>query len=66
MTPTLASLYGIPVPINNLGSLIPGAFDGFESRDKLVFAHRNAQQLFKVLEQSVADVTKGIARLNVQ
>ncbi|ELU10380.1 hypothetical protein CAPTEDRAFT_94413 [Capitella teleta] len=58
MTPTLASLLGVPIPQNNLGTLIADAFEGFPARTKLSFAFKNAQQLVQVLNESMSDVSK--------
>lgn len=59
LVPTLASLLGLPIPQNSLGALIPDVLLGFDARQVLSLAFRNAQQLAKVLEGNVLDHKRG-------
>ena len=60
LCPTLSVLLGLPIPANNLGSVLPSALpEKMPLRDKVRSLQINAHQISKVLEENVDDVIKG-------
>lgn len=52
LAPTIAVLMGIPIPSNNLGSIIPGVLGGFEMTHKLYAVYTNARNMYLQLERN--------------
>jgi ethanolaminephosphotransferase len=50
IVPTLALLFGLPIPKNNLGTLIPELFDT-KQRDYLIAIKYNTEQLIAILRE---------------
>ena len=59
MTPTLASLLGLPIPQNNLGVIIPSALHWLPMRKQLSMLHSNTIQLTQVYKQNFPNYEKG-------
>ncbi|XP_050205813.1 GPI ethanolamine phosphate transferase 2 [Mercurialis annua] len=50
IAPTLALLFGVPIPKNNVGVLISGTFDSFTDDQQLRALELNSWQLLRLLE----------------
>ena len=59
ITPTLALALGVPIPQNNLGTLILPILNGLQARYKLRAIYSNAKQLLKVLQMNIPDYERG-------
>lgn len=59
LAPTLSLMLGLPVPQNNLGTLIIDVLSGLTVRQKLSATYVNAQQLLRVLENNVRNYKQG-------
>ncbi|KAL9613742.1 MAG: hypothetical protein Q9167_001756 [Letrouitia subvulpina] len=57
IVPTLAALLGLPVPLNNLGVLIPQFLRFWSLRDRISIMRQNAEQLFTVTQASFNDLS---------
>ncbi|KAJ6109776.1 GPI ethanolamine phosphate transferase 2 [Penicillium sp. IBT 16267x] len=58
ITPTLAGLLGLPIPLNSLGVFIPEFLNMWESgSQKLDILHRNAQQLLNTVKATFPGVS---------
>lgn len=53
LPPTLSVLMGIPIPNNNLGSLLPGILAAFRPEERLYALYINARTVAKQYEQNV-------------
>lgn len=52
LAPTMAVLMGVPIPSNNLGSILPGALGNFEHTQKLYAAYANARNIYLQFERN--------------
>ena len=59
MAATLALLLGVPIPQNNLGTIIVPMLNELDSRDKLRALYSNAKQLLMVMQENVRDYKRG-------
>ncbi|KAF5454414.1 hypothetical protein F2P56_024082 [Juglans regia] len=50
IAPTLALIFGVPIPKNNVGVLISGTFDSFTDEQHLKALELNSWQLFRLLQ----------------
>ncbi|XP_041017312.1 GPI ethanolamine phosphate transferase 2 isoform X3 [Juglans microcarpa x Juglans regia] len=50
IAPTLALIFGVPIPKNNVGVLISGTFDSFTDEQNLKALELNSWQLFRLLQ----------------
>ncbi|KAG6647002.1 GPI ethanolamine phosphate transferase 2 isoform X1 [Carya illinoinensis] len=50
IAPTLALIFGVPIPKNNVGVLILGTFDSFTDEQHLKALELNSWQLFRLLQ----------------
>lgn len=50
IAPTLSLLFGVPIPKNNVGVLIPGSFDLFTDDQQLKALELNSWQLLRLLQ----------------
>ena len=55
LAPTIARLMGVPVPNNNLGSLLHGVLKGFSPEERLYAAFVNARNVARQFEKSGAE-----------
>ncbi|XP_046445872.1 GPI ethanolamine phosphate transferase 2-like isoform X2 [Daphnia pulex] len=56
LAPTMAVLMGVPIPTNNLGSLLLGVTHDFELKHKLYAAYVNARNIFLQSERNNENV----------
>ena len=59
MCPTLAVMMNVPIPINNLGSVIPDTLINMNLRHKVAVSQKNSEKSFQVLKRYVDNVNKG-------
>lgn len=53
LSPSLSAMFGVPIPRNGLGVILPALFSVFESAaDRLAWARWNLDQLAAVLESN--------------
>lgn len=50
LTPTLALLFGVPIPKNNVGVLVPGTLDSLRDFEQLRALELNSWQLFRLMQ----------------
>ena len=57
VVPTLAYLTGIPIPVNNFGSMVPEfiALKGDDAASRMLAWRYNAGQVSKVMERNIKD-----------
>ena len=56
IVPTLASLLGVPIPLNNLGIIIPAILDLWpRASDRLQILHANSQQIANLAKATYED-----------
>ncbi|XP_022133279.1 GPI ethanolamine phosphate transferase 2 isoform X2 [Momordica charantia] len=53
IAPTLALLFGVPIPHNNVGVMIPGMIDSFKDMQQLRALQLNSWQLLRLLQKQV-------------
>ncbi|XP_064605892.1 GPI ethanolamine phosphate transferase 2-like [Liolophura sinensis] len=58
LAPTLATLYGLPIPMNNLGMLIPQVLQEASTADIVRLYQQNAEQLWRILQLNLPDPAK--------
>ena len=62
---TLSILLGLPIPLNNLGVLLPHSLDNYNIFEQLQAYYANGQQISSLFEESVADRERGtILKIN--
>lgn len=70
LAPTLATLFGLSIPMNNLGILIPQVFQDASTVDLVRLYQQNAEQLWRILQMNLPDSAKGehfiISQANLQ
>lgn len=59
IAPTLALLFGVPIPKNNVGILISEAFDSLTDEKKLRTLELNSWQLFRLLKAQLPGLSCG-------
>ncbi|XP_072985914.1 uncharacterized protein [Typha latifolia] len=62
ITPTLALLFGIPIPKNNIGVLLRNLFDSFTDDQKLRALELNSWQLLRLLQAHLPALRCGDSR----
>ncbi|KAJ4714544.1 GPI ethanolamine phosphate transferase 2 [Melia azedarach] len=64
IAPTLALLFGVPIPKNNVGVLISETFDPLEDDHQLRALELNSWQLFRLVEAQISGLSCGSIPLN--
>ncbi|XAR73479.1 hypothetical protein NMG60_11007463 [Bertholletia excelsa] len=59
VTPTLALLFGVPIPKNSVGVLIPEIFDSLTDEQQLRILELNSWQLLRLLQAQLPDLSGG-------
>ncbi|XP_021639181.2 GPI ethanolamine phosphate transferase 2 isoform X3 [Hevea brasiliensis] len=59
IAPTLALLYGVPIPKNNVGVLISGTFDCLTDHQQLRALELNSWQLYRLVEAQLPGLSCG-------
>ncbi|KAJ7953527.1 GPI ethanolamine phosphate transferase 2 [Quillaja saponaria] len=59
IAPTIALLFGVPIPKNNVGLLISEAFDSWTDDQKLRALELNSWQLFRLLQAQLPGLPSG-------
>lgn len=59
LAPTLAVLLGIPIPKNNLGTIVTDVLSGYSIKQKLTLLLINGLQMVEVLKHNVVDFELG-------
>ena len=63
LVPTLSIYLGLPIPVNNLGVLLPNSLDDYDISDQLQAYYSNMQQIAGLYQESIDNYDRGTATL---